>query len=119
MLALHGISGRINLVAVGIRYLHHLLIRHHCDLGDRIDINADEVLGGNVAVRLDIDGDLPQKQLIHTIYQGQAQAGMPNQDFLSAGTGNDEGGIRRSFHIADQNQSNDQSDHYNYCNGNI
>jgi hypothetical protein len=44
---------------------------------------------------------------------------MPDQDFLSAGTGNDEGGIRRSFHIADQDQGYDRSNHYDCRNDNV
>ena len=114
MLALHGISGRIDLVSAGIRYFHHFLVRHHRDLGDRIDINADKVLGRYVAVCLDIDGNLPQKKPVQTIDKGKTQTRMPDQDFLSSGTGNDEGGIRRCLHITDQDQGDDGSDH-NCC----
>lgn len=44
--------------------LDALRVRHHPHLGHGVHVHADEVLGGNVTLGLDVDGDLADDQLI-------------------------------------------------------
>ena len=42
-------------------------VRLDSDLGNRVHIDADEVVGRDIAFRLDVDGDLPDNELIYTL----------------------------------------------------
>ena len=45
-------------------------VRLDSDLGNRVHIDADEVVGRDIAFRLDVDGDLPDNELIYTLQNG-------------------------------------------------
>ena len=55
-------------------------VRLDSDLGNRVHIDADEVVGRDIAFRLDVDGDLPDNELIYTLQKRNSDTRSPNQN---------------------------------------
>lgn len=73
-------------------------VRLDSDLGNRVHIDADEVVGWDIAFRLDVDGDLPDNELIYTLQKRNSDTCSPNQNAgLFSYTGNDVGHIGGAF----------------------
>ena len=65
------------------------------DLSHGVNIYTDEILGGDIAVGLDVDTDLLQDQFILFLQERDLDAGTSDQDLgLSLDTGDDVGFVR-------------------------
>ena len=93
--------------------LDALRVRHDPHLGHGVHVHADEVLGGNVTLGLDVDGDLADDQLIHPLQEGDLDAGFTDEHlWVLPQAGDDVGHVGGCFHVAHQENENDQ-DHGN------
>ena len=59
--------------------LDALRVGHDPNLGHGVHVHADKVLGGDVALGLDVDGDLTDDQLIHPLQKGDLNTGAADQ----------------------------------------
>ena len=92
--------------------LDALRVCHDPHLGHGVHVHADEVLGGNVALGLDIDGDLADDQLIHPLQEGDLDAGFTDEHLgVLPQAGDDVRHIRRRLYVAKHKNQD-------YCNGN-
>ena len=94
--------------------LDALFVGPDLNLGNSVDVNADEVCCRNEVTRLDVDRDLLDEQLVFSLKERELQTGFTDQNLrLSLETRNDVCLVRRSLHIA-RCDNDDKQDNCNY-----
>ena len=98
--------------------LQRLYIRGNPNLGNRIHIDVDKVIGWHGLLGLDVHRNLSQVEHVQPLQEGDAEPGSPNQDLrLLVQARNDVRLVGRGFDIAGQQQQhkdNDTDSHGDY-----
>ena len=86
---------------------HHFLALADADLDGGIHLDVDVLGVGDVIGGLDIHTEHLQGELIQPLQEGNADACFTDENARFAETGDDVGGIRGCFHIAQVQQTAD------------